>query len=448
MKVSILVFLISLMTGVAQAKDCIPKAEMQKIASHFKQFRNLANNDYCYDGSQTANLLQALMFMRETSFATNMDRSKDDLFSGRFAKDWYGYFIGRIGDIDVQASCPKGVGAFVYGFGDTMYVCPMMLTETFSALDRASVFMHEARHIDGYPHTTCRQGPRAGIRGACDSRISEGGSYAVSVETYAQLAKYAVDIHPALKAYAMNSAVTYADEAFEVPVKVDRKEELLAMADNKQFYSIDLNTNAVKALGQTPHLGKIVKRAQQTILIPEDKNQTARYVFANNEGEIVQSAGEMIVEYNSKPANERALMRDLHIGGQWTARVFADKVIFTCNPSSPSTETVNFPKGQATGLMYLDGYSRNASSTYVQSDLGELYELGCSSGRAFIRASNKTLPGRFVRVQKAQNQIIALNEQGQLVNITSGQAQVLDFGLSQKIFEITPRQSFEFIDAN
>lgn len=452
MKAILAILVLGLLTAVsAQAQvrigECVPKSEMQQIAKHFTQFRNIANSDYCYDGSQTANLIKAMMFMRQTAFDSNMKKSSDELFSGRFASSWYDYFIGRITDISVQKSCPKGVGAYVYGFGSTMYVCPMMLTDTFSGLDRASVFMHEARHIDGYPHTTCRQGARAGLSGACDTRISDGGSYAVTVETYAQFAKYATDAHPALKAYAMNAGVTYADEAFEVPVKVQRQEQLLLMGENQKFYGLDLAKNKIETLGDVPALGKIVPRALHMILFPEDKTQIARYVFAKNEGEIEQSAGDIALDYNTQTPAQRGQLKDVHIAAQWAAKVYADKIEFTCNPNAATTETMKIEKGQATSLLYLNGYNRAAKSTFLLLDSGAILEIGCSNNRAVVKDSNQALPGRFVRVHKANNRIFALSEQGELFDITSGQANVIETGLNVRIHEIAPKQSFSFLDA-
>lgn len=441
---------LTLLGSTSLAADCISKSEMQTIASHFSQFRQLANKDYCYDGSQTANLLQAIMFMRKTAFEPNMQKSQDELFSGRFSSSWYDYFIGRIEDIDVQANCPKGVGAYVYGFGNTMYVCPMMLTESFSALDRASVFMHEARHIDGYPHTTCSRGARKGLSGACDTRISDGGSYAVSVETYAQLAKYATDIHPALKAYAMSSAVTYADEAFEVPVKIDREQKLLLMADSTQLYSMDLSgNNQLTALGNAPFLGKIVPRAQHMILIPTDRTQNARYMFANNEGEIVQSAGDSIVEYNTQAPAQRAELADLHLGAQWTAKVYTSKITFACDPRSPSAKDVKIPQGEAVSILYTNGYSRAARSNYLLASNGQVYEFGCNERglSPFINPVNTPMASGLVRAYKVNGQVIGLTDTGSLVAVNGTQTTPLNTGLDGQIYEIAPRESFSFMDA-
>jgi len=443
-------FLITMMcfgTAAANAADCISRAEMQDIASHFTQFKSLANQDFCYDGSQTSNLLMSLMFMRKTEFSADMKPSTDELFSGRFANSWYQYFIQRIGDINVQSSCPKGVGAYVYGFGDTMYVCPMMLTQNFSALDRASVFMHEARHMDGYPHITCKQGPRKGLQGACDSRIADGGSYAVTVETYAQIAKYAQNLHPALKAYSMVSAATYADETFDTPARVSKAPELLVMSRAQDFYSLNLeNRQASTTLGKSPALGHIVMRAQHMILFPDDKTLPARYVFAKNEGEIQQSAGDASLEYNSQTPEQRAQWVDLYIGAQWTAKVYTQKIKFTCDPKSDSASEISLPSGeQSSGILHLAGYNRAALSSFLATSSGKILEFGCQSLKPFLRASSVQLDRTFKRIHKVGNRLVGLSE-GSLYELSSNGSQLIRSNLDGQIHEIAPRNRYEFLE--
>ena len=99
------------------SSDCVPQSEMQTIASHFHQFDALANAQLCNDSSQNWYLISSIMFMRKTVFSANMPVSKDELFSGRFASNWYDYFTGRIDTLEVVDSCPKGVIAYVYAFG-------------------------------------------------------------------------------------------------------------------------------------------------------------------------------------------------------------------------------------------------------------------------------------------------------------------------------------------
>ncbi len=429
----------------AAGSTCVPRAEMQTIAQHFNQFNTLAGADYCYDGSQTANLIQALEFMRTTKYASTMNNSTDELFSGTFAQDWWTYFIGRINDIQIQSSCPKGVGAFVYSFGNTMYVCPMLLTDSFAALDRTSVMMHEARHIDGFPHITCAHGPRTGLQGACDQQISDHGSYAVTVETYAQLAAYATDIHPALRAYAASSAVVYADEAFETPAHVDRQPNFLVLTNSKEFYRLPADGSSnLQRLGDAPALGHIVSRAQHLILYPDDKALPAKYIFSKNEGEIQQAAGDIAVEYNGQTPQQRAELVDVHIGAQWTVRVYHNHLLFVCDPTSPATQDVILSGQVAGSVLYPNGYDRAASSTFLITETGTLMEFGCKSRKAFVQAARMTLDQKYKRVQKLGQEVIGLTPDGRLFVINGAHSTPLKTSMDGRIYDLMPSQTFAF----
>ena len=137
-----------------------------------------------------------------------------------------------------------------------------------------------------------------------------GGSYAVTVETYAQLAKYAEGIHPALKAYARSASVIYADEAFEQSVRITRVERFMVMTNDRNIYT--LNQDGSKALvGQAPELGHVVMRAQHMILFPDNVNNRARWMYARNEGELPTSAGNQADEYNRLSPADRPTMVDV-----------------------------------------------------------------------------------------------------------------------------------------
>ena len=426
--------------------DCIAQSEMQVIASHFTQFAGLANADFCNDNSKNWHLVSSIMFMRKTQFSQTMPPSKDELFSGKFSKSWYDYFIGRIDNLEVVSDCPKGVIAYVYMFGDkTMYTCPAALTTSFSSLDRASVMMHEARHIDGFPHITCTKGPRQGIQGACDTKISDGGSYAVTVETYAQLAKFAEGIHPALKAYAKSSAVIYAEEAFDNPVKINRTESLLVLTNTLDFHSLNVEKNEIKKLGSAPSAGRIVRRGQHMIFFPTDKTLKARYVFANNEGEIAQSPSDFITEYNAQTPAQKENLVDLHIGAQWSARVYKNKVTFLCDPKSPAMSDIQLPNGlTAASLIYPDGYARDKYTANLTAESGEVLEIGCVNKQASLKSSALKLDQKYSRIHKAAGQVFGLSPSGKLYKIEAGRSTPVVTALDGSIIEIVPQQSFEF----
>lgn len=439
-------FLFSGSVSAADA-DCISKEEMQTIATSFRQFAPIANKEYCYDGSQTSHLLAAMMFMRQTAFAA-MTPSRDELFSGKFSTSWWDYLIGRIDEIEIVDSCPKGVIAYVYAFGgNTMYACPLALSDSFSSLDVASVFMHEARHIDGYPHTTCSRGPRQGLSGACDVRISDGGSYAVTVETYAQLGRYAKDIHPALKAYARSASVIYADEAFENQVRIDRNEKLLVLTSDLNFHSLNLQDRSEATLGKAAAPGHIIRRAQHLVIFPEDKNLKAQYIFARNEGEIMQSPGEQFSEYNSQTPAEKANWVDFHSGTQWNARVFKTSIRFACDPSAATLTDLKLPNGlMSETLIYPEGYDRVNKFSHLVVNTGEVYELGCQNKRAYLKPSDLKLDQKYKRLYKTGGQVVGLTTDGRLFQVANGTSTQITTGLDGQISEIVPQQGFEFFE--
>jgi hypothetical protein len=430
--------------------SCVSQAEMKLIAKDLPQFAEQAKGDYCFDGSQVSNLISSVMFMRKTGFAQTMPNSKDELFTGRFASSWYDYFVGRIDNLEIVNSCPKGVVAYVYAFGGrTMFACPMALTDQFSSLDRASVFMHEARHIDGFPHTTCSKGPRKGLQGACDVRISDGGSYAVTVETYAQLGKYATELHPALRAYARTAAVIYADEAFENTVRINRAENLLMLTSALDFHSMNVESGATQKLGKASAAGRIVRRSQHMMIIPTDKNLKAQYIFARGEGELSQSPSDAATEYNGQTPAERAKLIDIHVGAQWNARVYVDKIVFACDPTAPTLSNVSIPNGQTpANLLYPTGYDRAAQTALLAMSSGEVYELSCANRKASMTASTSKFDQKYKRIYKVGSKVFALSNEGKLFKLEGAQSTPVATGVDSSIIEIVPQQTFEFYETN
>lgn len=435
-----------MMVGLAaQAADCVPQSEMAEIAKGFPQFQQYANKDFCFDGGQDSHLIAGIEFMRGTQFSPNMVRSGDELFSARFAGNWWTYFTGRIDSFEIDDSCPKGVVAYVYAFGGkTMYACSGALTDQFTALDLASVFMHEARHIDGFPHMMCSHGPRQGLQGACDRRISDGGSYAVTVETYAQLSKYAQGIHPALKAYARSASVIYADEAFEETVRITRTARFMVITKDRNIHTLNLD-GSHQVVGQAPELGHVVMRSQHMIFFPDNTASRARWLFARNEGELTSSAGNQADEYNALSAGDRASMVDVHVGAQWNARVYKTKVRFDCDPNRPNTQELAI-SDTPVGLLYVNGYDRASKSAQLMTESGKVYDLGCNGTSAFLRASSTTLDLQYKSLYKVGSLTLGVTPDGNLREISGSTSRPysLGRGLDGQVHEIMPNQAVDF----
>ncbi|MFN3696213.1 MAG: hypothetical protein ACK4VO_02135 [Pseudobdellovibrio sp.] len=425
-------------------EGCISAADMTEIANYFKQFKNLAGQEYCHDESQTSYLLAGLNYIRKVQFSESMVNSPDELFTGKFAKDWFGYFTKRINKIQIESNCPTGVIAFVYaGFmaDSTMHACPMALTNAFTALDLASVFLHEARHLDGFPHVVCAEGPRAGLQGACDKKISDGGSYAVTVETYTQLGQYGKDIHPAFRAIAQASALIYGAEAFQQKVKINTEEAFLALTSDKKIYKIDSTlSKAPQIMGSTVDLGHFIKSKMGLVIMPTDKTKQMVRVFPTGE---TQS---MANEYNTSIVSDRQNVVDYYFAWTWNARIEKNKVRFFCDKREKPTQStdVSFPSQvEAQSIVYPEGYTPNQNFAYVATSQG-LYKFSCESGKGQIVAAQNTIDSDIKRIHRANNVILALTKTGEVLNL-SNQAQRIDLGLSN-IVDITSYSRATFFD--
>lgn len=422
--------------------ECISAADMTAIAQKFTQFQNLSGKEYCFDGSQTSFLLAGLNYIRKVEFTNPMVNSPDELFTGKFAKDWFGYFTNLVKTVQIEQSCPTGVVAFVYGFfhNNTMHVCPMALTAAFTPLDLASVFMHEARHIDGFPHVTCSQGPRANLQGACDKKISDGGSYAVTVETYAQLGQYGKNINPAYRAIAQSSALIYGAEAFQTPVKINREEGFLALTSDKKIYKINSSLNkAPELLGTTENLGHFVKSKVGLVFMPDDKNKPMYRIFPTGETQTLAN------EYNNDSVAGRTNVVDYYLAWTWNARIEKNKVRFFCDKREQPTQfsEVNLTNGEALAIVYPTGYSPDKNTALLKTTQG-VVEIGCVGGKGQISKSQSVVDADLKRIHKADSTLLALTFSGDVLNL-SNQAQRVDLGLSQ-IMDMTSYVRATFFD--
>lgn len=429
--------------------DCVSAKDMNEITAAFTQFSHLKGKEFCYDKSDDSALIEAIMFMRNTQFEASMPNSQDDLFSGKFASSWWKYFIGRINKFSIQKNCPEGAAAYVIALfgGKTMYVCPLMLSGSMTALDRASIYMHEARHIDGFPHMTCTHGPRKGINGACDQRIKDGGSYAVTVETYAQLGQYATDIHPALKAYAKASSVVYGNEAFEEKVRIDQTANFMYLTTNKQFHELDVQGGVkVTDRGSISDLGRIFIRGLYYVIFPDDKNLPAKFVFTNNEGDLDQVPGKDAGDYNAATPAEKSKWVALHYAGAWAVKTFTDRAQFICDVQGGGAKIdVMHTSAKPVSFIYPNGYDREHLVAYLLMDNGQVMEAGCSSKtNAYLKATNITFDRQITRLYKSGNTTVALGADGKLYSVSNGVTTHIPTAQDGQITELLAHTNFAF----
>jgi len=72
-----------------------------------------------------------------------------------------------------------------------------------STLGRVGTMIHEARHTEGYSHTSCEHGPYkdSNVSG-CDESVDAAGSHAVEMEYYARVVVQGANFHPVYQSMA------------------------------------------------------------------------------------------------------------------------------------------------------------------------------------------------------------------------------------------------------
>jgi hypothetical protein len=267
----------------------------------------------------------------------------------------------------------------------------------------------------------------------------------VTVETYAQLGEYAPSLHPALRAYAAASAVIYADEAFEEPVHIDRTDKFLLLTNDKAFYELGADgSSQISRLGDAPALGHLVKRAQYSILYPDDKTLPARYVFAHDEGELNQQAGDVATAYNASTPAERAQLVDMHMGAQWTALVYRDHLHFTCDPRSSAAQDISTGGAVPAAVLYPTGVDRAATSALLVMESGAVMEFGCHSTTPYLQVSTTRFDQTYKRVYRAGGEVLGLTKDGRLFKIDGALSSPLQTAVDGRIFDLVPAQNFAF----
>ena len=181
--------LISLSAQAQENTTCISLKDMQEIGEHFSQIKGLIRNQkavYCENdlGKEWFAISKSLEILKNiTPDEPELDQSDAFTFKAISEKDWWGYFTNRASSFNLERECEEGVVAFVFGVfgGGKIHICPFFFEQNLYS--QTSVMMHEVRHFDGFRHVTCSRGKEQGNSGACDTDITEKGSYAISVQT-------------------------------------------------------------------------------------------------------------------------------------------------------------------------------------------------------------------------------------------------------------------------
>jgi hypothetical protein len=189
---------IALMFGALQAG-----AATVVCADHEHAGRLIRELNISYDSfagpklcDETNKLFRDLTLLEEGYFAgTSRNPFIQDFVA---ADDYYPWLVSQTRGMERGHDLP-----WASAFNSWGYFAIQDGWAKLSTIGRIGTLVHEARHTEGFSHTSCEQGPYrdSGIAG-CDETAAAGGAHAVEMEYYSRVALQGANFHPVYQSMA------------------------------------------------------------------------------------------------------------------------------------------------------------------------------------------------------------------------------------------------------
>lgn len=193
----------------AAAAECLKADEIAKISADFSFVvkNKKIKVEACTDNPRLSQIYTSLINLRNYPAQA---RVHDKFDANIITPDPYGFLAQRVHTIilvepDQKEDCEVGTDAFVNPDRRSqkeIYLCPEI--SVYDWFTTGAVLIHEARHMNGYPHIAC---PNDAETLSCDIDYKLGGSYGTETEYFFKAARNP-GLHPALRSQAYATAAT------------------------------------------------------------------------------------------------------------------------------------------------------------------------------------------------------------------------------------------------
>ncbi|WP_413577870.1 hypothetical protein ACLVWU_05225 [Bdellovibrio sp. HCB290] len=243
-------FIASLLLGTpalsANSAECVNKDSLSKTLSQFKishldedgeVLKDFELEDACVGGAFQA-VAEGVQFLRKIPAPKNLPSRYATLISQEGPTK---FLNNRIKEIHItwpnDYTCEQGALGYVKSdeTENRMYICNHVNIHDYTPLYVAHILVHEARHIDGFPHQQCIQGMFNFDIYACDSSYQEQGSYGIG--TGLMLYTYKGAKNEALRDEARSNIVLDMTNRFNtLPMELSSGAILQDTQNNISFY--------------------------------------------------------------------------------------------------------------------------------------------------------------------------------------------------------------------
>lgn len=407
-----------------ESETCLLRADLQRIEKKFHQFGNLSkiNEPLICAGKEISKpwfmVARSLLILESLKEAPAVKRDEKDQFtvSPIIEKNWWEYLTKRASKFAFHSDyCDKNpqVMAFVrYNKPKIINLCNKFFEESFTS--QVSILMHEVRHFDGYSHVTCSRGSEKGIKGACDKRITEGGSYAVSIQANVGLAKSG-KISQEEKALLESMSIYYMDNKFNAKSTIKVNEMIYLSHANKKVYKANVNDlSKLLYVTELKSPAKIYSNISVMTLFPLNKVEPA-YRYNANFKQNMKELGGFANKYNFENEKERELYIDFNYSDNGFF-MKGSQLYYFCGAPELQKDNYNNLNAKA----FLTFHDGKELKSYIQAGSGNLYAFSCDlvKNKALLIPTEYCLPMSIVGsvgTQKGENFI--LTEKGQFFKI-------------------------------
>lgn len=349
MKSILLSFFIGLIGFASHAANCISEADRDSFLQSYsiqtfddvkgKWIKNYAF-PLCDDDNFINKLARGFVFLKNVQINSRVADSTS-IVSREGAES---YFKKRISSLLVETRnhdivCfDKRVVAFVRPRqGPYMHLCPDGFHRYSSPLMISYIMLHEARHMDGFSHVFCKQGPLKEFNaksdsGACDESYELQGSYGVGTGYLLEVYRNAAD--PVIKQEARSNTVIDLLQRFN-RLPLSMKAGVLVQNDQSEITFYDgINKTPILTMPEAIQAANLRTGIPTFFLID---GSVKSYLFSKS---LVDGDGSFAQAYRNKFSGaSRAETMDVFYDHEYACFLMKKKIV--CGPNNKKV-VINF----------------------------------------------------------------------------------------------------------
>lgn len=381
-------------------EKCLKVSDVQDIQDHFQQFQKYTTSgkgEICRDevGEKWYEVVRTTLAMQRLNVTNAVQRDVNDDMTRKPLpnKNWWAYFTQRADSFVIEPSyCNTNANIVAYvnpWFKGRVNLCPQFFK--MDPASQISTLMHEVRHFEGYSHVTCTQGNEMGSAGACDDKISTGGSYAVSAQADVELS-FVKQLSEANRILSESSAIYTVNNKFNVlPIVKDTNYIYASNKDGEIWRMAEGNLSKPQLVTKLKDASYIYGNGSQFTVYPVDATVDA-YRISKSYKQRAKSIGAYANMYNADNTADRKSYGAISYYG--VGAIVKDNQLHTfCGTQATSLSAKSFDNGQVQALPVLKD-AKDKDHMYILSTSGDMFDFTCNdkTGELSITSVASKLP--------------------------------------------------------